>query len=242
MSPELLHRMAENQQQHWWFSARREIIASVLSSLPGDPRKDILEIGCGTGGNLAMLSTFGNVSAMECDEFSIEHALSLGNWDIRRGWLPDGVPFERTFDLICLFDVLEHVQDDQEAMRAICSLVRPGGWVVLTTPAYKWLYGEHDREHGHYRRYTAGRIVEIAREAGFNVPRAGYFNTLLFPLVAIRRLMGKWFGYSTGSDTEMPSPLLNRLLRRVFAMERFVLGKGSFPFGTSVIAILKRPE
>lgn len=242
MDATIYRLMAQTQQDHWWFSARRRILDAVLRRLPLPQPARVLEIGCGTGGNLVMLARFGRVDAMEMDEYAIEVARGQGSGaNVRRGWLPEAIPFEPAgqYDLVCLFDVLEHCEDDQSALGALAALLSPGGRVLVTAPAYQWLFGAHDRAHHHFRRYTARRLRRISRHAGFEVCRSGYFNTLLFPLLATHRLLAGIGLGDSEHDARMPSPLINRLLATVFGAERLLLPRCAFPFGGSVIAVLR---
>jgi SAM-dependent methyltransferase len=233
--------MARAQHAHWWFRARREIIGRVIGRLRLPAGARLLEIGAGTGGNLAMLGRHGELCAMESDDFARQHACEASGLAVRAGHLPDAVPFaDGSFDLVCLLDVLEHIDDDCAALRRVRTLLRPGGRVLLTVPAYQWLYGAHDRAHHHRRRYSAREVRRKARQAGFEVQRCGYFNTLLLPLVVARRL-GQRAGQATDSgDAALPGPALNRLLHAVFSSERWLVPRLLFPFGTSVLAVLGR--
>jgi SAM-dependent methyltransferase len=245
MDATIYRLMAQTQQDHWWFSARRRILEAVLRRLPLPRPARVLEVGCGTGGNLRMLLRFGPVDAVEMDEYAIAVARTQGSGaDVRKGWLPEAIPFEpaRQYDLVCLFDVLEHCQDDRSALGALSSLLAPGGRLLVTVPAYQWLFGAHDRAHHHFRRYTVRRLRKTARDAGFEVCRSGYFNTLLFPLVAARRLLARAGLGDSDTDARMPSPVINRLLATVFGFEASLVPLFAFPFGTSVIAVLRRAE
>ncbi len=241
MEPAVYRLMAQAERTHWWFAARREILRAIIARLRLPARARILEIGCGTGGNLPMLARFGAVSAVESDDFALACARETPNVEIRKGRLPNSVPFEaQRFNLVCLFDVLEHVQDDVAALRTVADRIEPGGTAVLTVPAYQWLYGGHDRSHHHFRRYTARALARKAGSAGLRVRRLGYFNSLLFPLIAGARLGRRLMRLDDRDDTAMPEPWLNRCLYRVFALEAACVPHVLFPFGTSCVAVLER--
>lgn len=241
MDADVFREMAAIQNRHWWFVARSRILASVIGKLSLPPSAKILEIGCGTGGNLAMLSKFGGLSAMEFDDNARAIAMKLGICPVAAGGLPEPVPFEDgKFDLVCLLDVLEHIGDDEEALSRAGRLLRPSGRLLVTVPAYAWLWSAHDEVHHHRRRYTAEMLRQRAQNANLIVGKLGYFNTLLFPVIALARMIEKLSGHASGSDATMPSPLLNRLLTWIFSLERHIVPRSAFPFGTSILAVLSR--
>lgn len=243
MQPEVHAEMTAVQQRHWWFVARRRILQGLIESLRLPPQALILDSGCGSGGNLAMLSRFGRLQAMECDPTARQAAAALGICPVAAGRLPREVPFaDERYDLICLLDVLEHVAEDVAALAQLAQRLRPGGRILVTVPAYGWLWSAHDEAHHHLRRYTASGLRQRAEVAGLVVQRAGYFNALLLPAIAAVRLLGRWCGKNGASDAALPPPPVNAALQALFALERHVVPRCLFPAGTSVLAVLSLPH
>jgi SAM-dependent methyltransferase len=157
------------------------------------------------------------------------------------GRLPDGVPFEgEAFDAVLLLDVLEHVEADRASLAALGGRLAPGGRLVVTVPAYRWLWSAHDDANHHVRRYTRAGLVQTAEAAGLRVYEATYYNTLLFPAAAGARLAGRLVGSQGRSGLGIPPPLVNRLLAGVFGAERHLVGRVPLPFGVSVLMVAGR--
>lgn len=242
MSPDAYLEMAATEDRHWWFAGRRSVLSALISRLDLPPQASILEIGSGTGGNLSMLSAFGRVSAMEMDKVARGIAMQKteGRFDIRAGSCPSQIPFDgQKFDLVCLFDVLEHIEDDRATLAAIKALSAPGGRVLITVPAYRWMWSAHDEFLHHKRRYLASELKDKAQDAGFRIERLSYFNTLLFPLAAAVRIKDRLMRSSEASGTALPPSPVNATLRTVFGAERFLLDRFNLPFGVSLLAILR---
>jgi SAM-dependent methyltransferase len=233
--------MAEVEDEHWWFVARRRILAGLIertARLPKPAR--VLEAGCGTGGNLPMFARFGAVCAFEPDEGARLHARAKGAYDVRSGSLPDSVPFEAgSFDLVAALDILEHLDDAAAGLAALASRVRAGGWMVITVPAFRFLWSRHDERHHHKRRYARGELVALVRAAGLTPVRVSYFNSLLFAPIAGARMVQNVLGLDGGEDEALPPRALNRLLGAVFASERHLLGRIPFPVGVSLMVIAR---
>lgn len=233
------------EDAHWWFSGRRAVVREVLRRrLPRAAGLSILDVGCGTGGMLQMLRDFGTVSGMDTSEQALASARQRLGPDVplRQGQLPDGLPPGQTFDLVTAFDVIEHIPDAPAALAAIRGALAPGGALVVTVPAYQFLWSRHDELNHHCRRYTAPLLRRHLEAGGFKMAWHSYFNTLLFPPAAAVRLLqkvlpGRRGGGEGSSDLDLPPRPINRLLEMLFAAERFVVPRARVPFGVSLVAV-----
>src|SRR5437588_9069627 len=226
MERAVFDRMIELDQHHWWFLARRRILKRLIERVVKPPQKArILEVGCGTGHNLAMLKAFGRVEASELDRCARAVANKRLPGKVKEARLPDLSMFERNgYDLIALLDVLEHVPDDLASLRAIHMRLKPGGALLLTVPANAWMWSAHDAAHHHFRRYSKKRLEELFLRAGLEVQLLSYFNTLLFPLVAAARVVGK-VTRKESADDKLPSAPVNAVLDSVFGLEAGLIGR-----------------
>jgi fermentation-respiration switch protein FrsA (DUF1100 family) len=160
--------------------------------------------------------------------------------DVRAGHLPDDLGVERGWaEVVLLLDVIEHVDDDLAALRAARAGVGEGGLLVVTVPAYQWLWSGHDEVLGHRRRYTAAQLCAVVEGAGFTTVRVSYFNTLLFPLLLVARAWKRLRG-DRGHDLRHPAAPVNWLLEHVFAFERHLVPRVALPFGSSLLLIARR--
>ncbi|WP_375396424.1 class I SAM-dependent methyltransferase [uncultured Sphingomonas sp.] len=231
-------RMAQHDSTHWWYRARRDILADYLTregQLPADAR--ILEIGCGTGHNLPMLARFGRVDAIEIDP----QARAIAGERLGRGVgasplpaLPD-VP-RGAYDLVAVLDVIEHVEDDVAALKAMKECLTPGGKILIAVPAHQWMWSAHDVVNHHHRRYSKASLAGAIRDAGLAPRKLGYFNSLLFPLAATARLVGRLAGRDD-SDDAPPPPAVNALFETIFRLERHLVGRVPMTPGVSIIAL-----
>ena len=242
MDNSLYPQMRELEDRHWWFKGRRAIVASQLKSsgLPRDSK--ILDLGCGTGGNLAMLSQFGEVLGAELDAHAAQLAREREIAPVIRGKLPDALPLaEGAFQCVTLLDVLEHIEDDRATLVAVNKLLEANGRVLITVPAFPFLWGPHDEAHHHQRRYRAKQLRDLLHDAGFEITTLSYCNTWLFPVAALVRLLRKCLPKGdAGTELALPPAPLNALLAMLFASERHLLRHMKLPFGISLLAVAKK--
>jgi SAM-dependent methyltransferase len=238
MERAVYEQMAELDERHWWYRARREVLEALIRRSV-NPRADaqILEIGCGTGHNLPMLGRFGHVDALELDDVSRAHAERRLGREIMRAPLPElaGVP-DRHYDLIGAFDVIEHIDDDEAAIASIASRLKPGGKFVMTVPAHPWMWSAHDVVNHHKRRYSRRSLKALIEGSPLRLEVVGYLNSLLFPAAVAERVASKIRGKDEG-DLALPSAPLNKALERVFAAERHLVGRIPLPPGLSLYAV-----
>jgi SAM-dependent methyltransferase len=242
MEPAAYLEMAEDESRHWWFSARRAILSTMIGQLDLPEKARILEIGCGTGGNLEMLAGFGDVSAFEMDEQARAMASkkTAGLYDIRAGQCPHEIPFDgQRFDLICMFDVLEHIEQDAETLAAIRPLLADNGRILIMVPAYQWLYGTHDIFLHHKRRYTSRQLRSKIAAAELRCTRMSHLNMFLFPLAAAARIKDRLFPGGSATGAHVPPAMINGVFGNVFSSERHLLKHFNLPFGVSLLCVLE---
>ena len=231
-------QMAELDQRHWWYRARREVLAELIRRVVHPPKNAVvLELGCGTGHNLAMLGNFGKVDALELDEEARGHAEKRLGRSVMSAPLPEleGVP-EHHYDLVGAFDVIEHIEDDKAALASIASRLKKNGKFVMTVPAHPWMWSAHDVVNHHKRRYSKRQLRSLIESSPLKLERVGYFNSLLFPLAAAERLSSK-LRKKDSADVKLPSAPLNKALERTFAAERHFIGRLPLPPGLSLFAV-----
>jgi SAM-dependent methyltransferase len=235
-------RMAELDELHWWYRARREVLAALIARRIAPPAgARILEIGCGTGHNLTMLKRFGRVDGIEIDAAARAIASRRLGHAVLDAPLP-GLPGieEGAYDLVAILDVLEHVEEDREALAGIAGKLRPGGRLLITVPAFPWLWSAHDEVNHHKRRYTRRTLSAAIGEAGLELELLSWFNSLLFPIAAAARLAGRVTG-KEDSDDKLPPRPVNALFETLFGLERYAIGRLPFPPGVSLVAIASAP-
>ncbi len=241
---EELHRV---EQTHWWFRARRQIVWSLVERFTiggAGQRLKVCELGCGTGGNLAEVADKHDVTGVECSPHALAFARQKLGDRVICGRLPDEVDLPAgSCDVVLLTDVLEHIEDDVASARTALRLLRPGGIVVATVPAYQWLYSPRDQHHHHFRRYGKRQFAALWQQVDAETTLLSQYNTLLFPPAAAARLISKLLGNENQTgDLAVPPRMVNSLLSRVMGSETNLLGRVPLPFGLSLICVVRKKE
>jgi SAM-dependent methyltransferase len=230
------------EDRHWWYRGRRTVIERAIDGLGLPARARILDAGCGSGRNMLELARRGTVTGVELSPTSVCLARARGAGEVIEGSVLD-MPFEAdSFDLAVSLDVIEHLEDDLAALRELRRTVAPGGALLITVPAYQWLWSGHDMINHHYRRYTRRSLQRAAEQAGWEQVRTTYFNSLLLPVAILLRLLDRINRKTTESSLDLwvpPAPL-NWLLERPLALEAGMIARGGrIPGGLSLLAVFR---
>jgi SAM-dependent methyltransferase len=246
MDERLMNAMLELDDRHWWYRGRRRIIRAELDRLALPPGATVLDAGCGSGRTLEELTDYGEVHGIELDPGAAELARSRGRGEVRIGRLEE-LPWEdATFDLITCLDVIEHTPDDRVTLRELRRVCKPGGFLLVTVPAYQGLWSMHDVANHHYRRYSRARLRASARESGWRLERMTSFNGLLLaPAAAVRLAQRRRLREPDGDykpELALGPEWLNVLLEQPLRIEARWLAEGrTLPAGLSLLAVFQNP-
>jgi SAM-dependent methyltransferase len=244
MDQALMKATLEVDEYHWWYRGRRRVILAELDRLPIGAGACVLDAGCGSGRTLQELTRYGEVHGIELDPDAAELARSRGHGEVRVGRLEELPWGPATFDLVTCLDVIEHTADDRITLTELLRVTKPGGYLLVTVPAYQSLWSVHDEANHHYRRYGRRTLRAAARAAGWSVERVTSFNSLLLAPAAAVRLLQRRFGTHNGytNDLALGPAWLNDVLERPLALEASWLARGhSLPAGLSLLAVLRKP-
>jgi SAM-dependent methyltransferase len=226
----------ELEDRHWWFRGRRAVIWALLRRAEPPPSPRVLDAGCGTGRNLVELGRLGAAEGVDSSEDAVTFCRRRGLDGVRQAELAE-LPYEDgRFDVVVATDVIEHIEDDARALAELRRVARPGGRLVVTVPAYSWLWSEHDVSMHHHRRYTMGRLHERVAAAGWEPTASSYFFSCILPAVATVRLVRRVLpGRSQRSDLDLSPSAVGRALEALTRAEAGLIARGvRLPAGVSV--------
>ena len=236
--------MDEVEGSHWWFVGRRKILESFLDQIVSSlstrhsPLK-ILDVGCGTGANIEMLSQYGEAEGVDVSDDALEFCRRKG-LKAQKG-LAETLPYkDETFDITTALDVIEHLDDDVVGLKEMFRVTRSGGYSLIFVPAFMWLWGVQDDISNHRIRYTKTQIVDRLKKAGYAIERSTYANWTFFtPILAGRTIM-KLTGLKPESENNVNISALNGVFGSLFGAERFWLRNFNFPLGVSIVVVAKK--
>lgn len=233
------------EDDNWWFRVRRNLIFNLLQEYKIPKTAKIFDFGCGSGYNVGYLQKLGyDASGSDVSTEAIKIGLSEGIQNLSVAQDGEIKPPEGGFDLVLALDVIEHIKDDSEAIQILKRALKPGGVAIITVPAYKWMWGVQDDVAHHFRRYTMSDLINTVKiSSNFKIVRKTYFNTFLFVPIAIVRTLSKWFNLKEReSDFDINSGIINRLFYFIFNLETIFLKFINFPFGVSILLVLRNSD
>lgn len=246
-------QLAKFEETHWWHLARQRIIVDFLrynfEKLHISNTAKLLDVGCGTGKMLSLLKSVADPVGVDYSPKAIEYCVKKG---AGKATLANGskLPFENeSFDVVSAQEVIEHIEDDGSALQEWGRVLKKDGIIFLTCPAYQWMWGPADKFALHFRRYTLRRLKKVVEDNGYEITKASYFNTLLFPGIAAIRLARKPFidldamsaiDMEKAFDFNIGPKFLNGFLAWIFGLERYLLRWCNLPYGVSIILIARK--
>lgn len=235
--------MYEVEERHWWFVGRRKILRSFVAAIATrlqKPNLEMLDIGCGTGANLEMLSEFGVAQGVDVSTEALSFCRERGLDQVKQG-AAEELPYEdHSFDLVTGLDVVEHLDDDLAGLKEMARVLRPEGRALLFVPAFMFLWGVQDDVSNHRRRYTLPQIKKRLQEAGFEVERATYANLTFFVPILLGRVLMRLTGFRPASENNLTIGSLNGVLGNIFGLESTFLRHINFPFGVSIVCVARK--
>ena len=189
MQTDEFQAIVEYDEHHWWYRGRRRVVHAALGKLPLPEGARVLDAGCGTGRTMDELLSYGDVQGFDLNPLGVEHAKGRGHADVRLARVEETPYEDDSFDLVTCLDVIEHTPDDVVSLRELLRVTRPGGWLVVTVPAYQLLWSSHDVANQHYRRYRRSQLAAAGEAAGWEPAAWTYFNTFMFPPGAAVRVL-----------------------------------------------------
>lgn len=240
-----MQTMLDVDEHHWWYRGRRQIIHAELDRLALPEPARVLDAGCGSGRTLQELVRYGAVEGIELNEDAAKMAGQRGDGEVKVGRLEDLPWAQDTFDLIVCLDVIEHTPDDGLTLRELRRVCKPGGWLLVTVPAYPALWSAHDEANHHYRRYTRRSLRQAALSSGWQLTRMTSFNSLLLaPAAAVRLAQRRRRDTNSHSaNLNLGPDWLNDALEQPLRAEARWLARGrTLPMGLSLLALLSNPR
>ena len=238
MEKSIYIKQIDNESKHWWFKARREILNKQIKKYSTKKKMSILDFGSGSGANIYMLSKYGEVDVYEKDH-------KTSNF-LKKKFNRNGIKIikkcfsKKKYDLILAADVIEHIKNDKKIINNLSKILKKNGLIIVTVPAYQFLFSKKDQALKHFRRYNLNSLKKLF-SSDFKTLKISYYNSLLFVPIAIATIFFKLTNHQYINLTEeKPNNILNYIFYSLFRLEKFILKYFNFPFGISIISVFKK--
>lgn len=228
------------EENLWWYRGRRYVCFPLLEKyLPQKSELDVLDVGCGTGYNLKLLERYGKAQGVDMSPEALRFCQERGVTNVKLHEA-EVLPFEdESFDLVTAFDVIEHIEDDRQALGECYRLLKPGGWCLIYTPALPWMYNDHDRKVHHKRRYVRSELGEKMLAAGFELHHLSYVNLFILPVVLLARLLLA-LRPREHAEMEVPPEPFNWFFSKLCLLESYFVNSVGLPYGMTLVALGRR--
>ena len=238
MEKSIYLKQIDNESKHWWFKARREILNKQIKKYSTKKKMSILDFGSGSGTNIYMLSKYGEVDVYEKDN-------KTSNF-LKKKFNRNGIKIikkcfsKKRYDLILAADVIEHIKNDKKIINNLNKILKKNGLIIVTVPAYQFLFSKKDQALKHFRRYNLNSLKKLF-SSDFKTLKISYYNSLLFVPIAIAIIFFKLINRQFINEVEKkPNNILNYIFYSLFKLEKFILKYFDFPFGISIISVFKK--
>jgi len=236
MDQKVYKRIAKSEKNHWWFFSRREIFTRLIKSLKIKRNSKILDYGTGVGANIRLLKKFSinRISLYDQNKQLLNKLIKKNNFTTN--YNP-----KTKYDLIVCTDVFEHIKNDKEIFIRLIEKLKKNGYLFITVPAYQVLYSKKDELLHHLRRYNKRQLINLINNKSIVISKISYFNFFLFIPISISILLLKILKIDFIDEVEkVPNFLINNIFKKIFSFEKYFVNKFSFPFGLSLLAIVKK--
>jgi len=230
---------------HWWFIGRRNILGTLIENFVvkrNNRQLVIYDVGCSTGMNLSFFKKYGCVFGVDFYEEALnicreEKSIKTVQADARK------LPFAgESCDLLIALDLIEHLEEDRIALKEFNRVLKKDGYLIISVPAYKFLWSGFDIYSHHFRRYDVRELKEKINQQGFRIKKISYINCFLFFLILIVRFCDKlpWINKNNSCDLIPPTKIINKIFEKIFSSEQYFINKVDFPFGSSICCVAQK--
>lgn len=238
MRQDLYKDLYIQEEKHWWHISKRNVVAGMLGAILRNRNLKILDIGCGAGKTMDMLSRFGTVWGLDINKKALSFCKKRGFQHLMLADAADTGFKDNFFDVVTMLDVLEHT-DENTTLQETKRILKPDGFMIITVPTYQWLWSSWDEALKHKKRYTKHNLGAAVKKNGFTIIQSSYmYSFLTLPVFIFRKLKSRQKSYE--SDFSTNPPFVNFLCTLFANIERYFVMRGWIPFGTSLILVCKK--